>query len=152
MKSLAIARTESWGLVKGQDAPASYFANSTQQKVHSLQPRAHQNDTDIECISRKWSVTALLSQSSFTYSWFRDNVNCSVADLLMGVRRAYLALFFTCSWSIPVLKGGCKVALSFFICFAFVLFVPSSVLCSHVFPRGFLFLCVCVTSHLWKEN
>lgn len=151
MKSLATARTESWGLVKDQDALASYFANNTQQRVQSVQHRAYQNDTDTECISRKWSVTAFLSQSSFAYSWLWDN--SSGDDLLMGVRRAYSALFFICFWSITVLKGGCKVALSFFICFGFILFIPSSALCSHVFPREFLFfVCVCVTSHLWKEN
>ena len=135
------SKTEAWGLVKDQDALASHFANNTQQRVHSLQHRAHQEDTDTACISGKWSVTTFLSQSSFTYSWLWDN--SSGADLLIGVRRAYSALFFICSWSIPVLKGGCKVALSFFICFAFVLFIPSSALCSHVPPREFLFF-VCV--------
>lgn len=63
MKLLAIARTNSWVLVKHQDA--IFLANLL---IHNIEFSTWKMSIPSECVSRNWSITTFFSQYDFPYS------------------------------------------------------------------------------------
>lgn len=137
MKLLAIARTNSWVLVKHQDA--IFLANLL---IHNIEFSTWKMSIPSECVSRNWSITTFFSQYDFPYS----------SEMLLPVLKYWWELgghVQLCSLYTYGLLQFWKVGVKWFCPFSSALhsfFLYFHLLCcSCVFSGQFLCMCVCIS-------